>query len=234
MWWVDNRMTGTIDARASAPRIVKAYPNLFLDPVGSHVLLIAHFPFRLFVRNLKGFGDAADHGGMKFNIGRQVPVERDGEAVARVAKEVARLDSYSFWTVPADPATAADIVVTGITGVFLIAAVGAEGVLHLEKRPSVGDQELPLKALKAGAKQINSALSTSSVVALVESVFVMTKALAGPPASSAGVRFVKVVDLLAELTSRPKSVTPERARQVARVLGMQLAGDKNRHFTIHA
>jgi hypothetical protein len=171
---------------------------------------------------------------MKFNVRRPVPTERDGQALARVAKELARLDPYSFWTVPADPSTGADIVVTGATGLFLISAVGTEGVLHLEKRPSIGDEELPLKALKTGAKQINSSLSTSSVVGLVEPVFVLTRALAGPPTTAAGVRFVKVVDLAAELTSRPKSITPERAQQVARLLGMQLAGDRNRHFTIHA
>jgi hypothetical protein len=50
------------------------------------------------------------------------------------------------------------------------------------------------------------------------------------PRDVKGVHFVTLGDLIRDLTSRPRVMEPTRVQRAARVLGVQLAGDRKRHF----
>jgi hypothetical protein len=165
--------------------------------------------------------------------GRTLSDAESAEARTLVTKELARLDSYSFWVVPTDPELAGDLVVAGTTGVFLIAACGREGHLKPGRRPTVGDAAIRVRPLRGAAKRLGGRLSEASVFAPVQPVMVVTHATAGPPTSVSGVRFVHLRDIVRDLTGRSSALSRSRAQRAARVLGMQLAGDQSRHFTAH-
>jgi hypothetical protein len=60
----------------------------------------------------------------------------------------------------------------------------------------------------------------------------LTEAIAGPPVDATGVRFVKVADLARDISARPGVQSNTRVQAAARVLGVHIAGDKDRHFTV--
>lgn len=156
------------------------------------------------------------------------------EGLARLSKELGRLDAHSFWTVPAGSlAAAGDLIVAGSTGIFLLAAWPASGAFAVHRgRPVVGDQPIPgLRDLRSDAKHLSAKLSASSVVQPVEPVVCLTHGVAGMPRDVKGVHVVTLSDLIRNLVSRPRSLDQMRVRRAARVLGVQIAGDLNRHFT---
>ena len=168
---------------------------------------------------------------MPITRGRSHEDAASGEARALLAKELARLDAYSFWVVPTEPDLPGDLIVAGTTGVFLIAACGREGHLQPGRRPTVGDVAVPVRPLRTAAKRLGGRLSQAAVYASVEPLVVVTHASAGPPTSVSGVRFLHVRDLVRDLTGRTGALSRGRAQRAARVLGMELAGDRSRHFS---
>ncbi len=168
---------------------------------------------------------------MRIHRGRPPEDVASGEARALLAKELGRLDPYSFWVVPTQPDQPGDLIVAGTTGVFLIAACGREGHLRPGRRPTVGDSAIRVRPVRAAAKRLGERLSRASVFVPVEPVVVVTHATAGAPISVSGVRFVHARDVVRDLTGRTGALSRSRAQRAARVLGMELAGDKARHFS---
>jgi hypothetical protein len=153
------------------------------------------------------------------------------EGLARVARALHRLDAYSFWVVPADPRSAGDMIVVGITGAFLIAAWPAPGAFSVERgRPSVDEQAIPaIRALRSDGKRLRAKLSAASVSAEVEPVVCLTHATIGMPRDVKGVRFVGIAELVSDLTSRPRILELPRVQRAVRALGVEIAGDAQRH-----
>jgi hypothetical protein len=162
--------------------------------------------------------------------------DRASAARASMANALGRLDPYSFYSVPAEPSWGGDVVVVGTTGAFLVKACGLSGVAQLRgRRPVIGEQAVPgLRSLRAGARRLASRLAGSAALADVEPVVCLTDALAGGPTEAAGVRFVRVEDLAHDLSARPGVQSHTRAQSAARTLGMQVAGDKKRHFAVRS
>jgi hypothetical protein len=162
--------------------------------------------------------------------------DRASAARSSMATAIARLDPYSFYSVPAEPSSGADLVVVGTTGAFLLKACGLPGVADLRgRRPVIGDRAVPgLRALRAGARQLADRLGGSAPAGGVEPIVCLTDALAAAPATAAGVRFVRVEDLAHDLSARPGVQSHTRAQSAVRMLGMQVAGDKKRHFAVRA
>jgi hypothetical protein len=155
------------------------------------------------------------------------------EGVARLSKELGRLDPYSFWIVPAgSQSSSADLIVAGATGVFLLAAWPTPGAFSVSRgRPMVGDSPIPgLRGLRSDAKRLTGVLSASSVSTHVEPVVCLTHGVAGMPRDVKGVHVVALGDLIRDVTARPRVMEPTRVQRAARVLGVQLAGDRKRHF----
>lgn len=162
--------------------------------------------------------------------------DRAGAARTSMAAAVGRLDPYSFYSVPAEPASGGDLVVVGTTGAFLLKACGLSGVAQLRgRRPLIGEQAVPgLRALRAGARKLADRLGASASAGDVEPIVCLTDALTGGPVTAAGVRFVRVEDLAHDLSARPGIQSHTRAQSAVRSLGMQVAGDKKRHFAVRS
>ncbi|MGZ5318660.1 MAG: hypothetical protein ACXWZD_09360 [Actinomycetota bacterium] len=148
--------------------------------------------------------------------------------------ELGRLDSFSFWVVPTGTKTRGDLVVVGATGVFLIETCALPGRLDYGRgAPTVGDLVIPgLLRLKKAAKQVTSTLGRASVFAEAQPVVCLTEAVAGAPTTSKGVAILHLRDLVTHISSRPRVLEHGRAQRGARALGMTIAGDEKRHFTV--
>ena len=85
--------------------------------------------------------------------------------VGAVARELGRLDAYSFFVVPGHDWNA-DVAVIGTTGAFLIKACDLAGVARIEgRRPTVGDEAVrDLRKLRSGAKRFSAKLVAASVL----------------------------------------------------------------------
>jgi hypothetical protein len=155
------------------------------------------------------------------------------EGVARLSKELGRLDPYSFWIVPAGSlSSSGDLIVAGATGMYLMAAWPASGAFSTSRgRPMLGGTPIPgLRGLRADAKGLTTRLSASGVSTQVEPVICLTHGVAGMPRDVKGVHIVALGDLIKDLAARPRIMEPTRVQRAARVLGVQLAGDRKRHF----
>jgi hypothetical protein len=156
----------------------------------------------------------------------------DGDGMARLSSELSRLDPYTFSTMPAEARSAGDLIVVGQTGVFLVAAWPAAGAFSVSLgRPVVDGRSIPgLSALRSDAKRLTSKLSAVSVPGNVEPVVCLTHAAIGMPRTVKGVRFVQLSDLLKDLTGRPRALELTRVQRAVRLLGVELPGDRSRHF----
>jgi hypothetical protein len=155
------------------------------------------------------------------------------EGLARLSKELGRLDPYSFWVVPAGTlSSAGDLIVAGATGLFLMAAWPATGAFSVSRgRPMVNDEAIPgVRTLRLDAKRLSAQLSAASVSATVEPVICLTHGVAGMPRDVKGVHVVALGDLIKDLTSKPRILEHSRVERAARALGVQIAGDRKRHF----
>ncbi|HEY7668158.1 MAG TPA: hypothetical protein VIE12_08550 [Actinomycetota bacterium] len=154
------------------------------------------------------------------------------DALTDLTSAVGTLDPVSFWTVPAASASSGDLVIAGVTGVFLVAAYDREGVLTVDRgKPRVDGKPIPgLRGVRKDAKRLGSTLTAAQVFADVEPVVCLTRATVGAPRTVLGVRVVGLGDLTKDLTRRPTRIQHARAQRVARALGMQIAGDQRRHF----
>ncbi len=155
------------------------------------------------------------------------------EGVGTVARELGRLDAYSFFVVPGHDWNA-DVAVIGTTGGFLIKICDLTGVARIEgRRPTVGDEAVRgLRKLRGGAKRFSAKLGAASMFAQVVPIVCLTEAIAGPPVEAAGARFVKVADLARDISARQGVQSHTRAQAAARAFGVQVAGDQRRHFTV--
>jgi hypothetical protein len=61
-------------------------------------------------------------------------------------------------------------------------------------------------------------------------VLVLTMATAGSPRTVRGVRILQIAEVARDLTNRSRTMPVSRAQRAARTLGLELAGDKKRHF----
>jgi hypothetical protein len=157
-------------------------------------------------------------------------LDRLTEGRAQTAVQLQRLDPFTFWTLPTEGA--ADFVVVGATGAFLIAVVPAVGTVDVHKGHLVVDG-VSLdggRRLRAEAKRLQLTLSRANVPVRVEPVLCLTHAVAGAPRSDRGVRVVQVRDLAKDMTGRPHALPHLRAQRGARALGMKLGGDEKRIF----
>ena len=155
------------------------------------------------------------------------------EGLARLSKELGRLDPFTFWVLPAGAlSSAGDLILAGSTGIFLMAAWPAPGAFSVSRgRPMVDDQPIPgVRALRSDAKRLSEKLSASSVSATVEPLICLTHGVAGMPRDVKGVHVVALGDLAKDLATRPRVLEQSRVERAARVLGVQIAGDRKRHF----
>jgi hypothetical protein len=155
------------------------------------------------------------------------------EGVARLSKELGRLDPFTFWVLPSGSlSSVSDLILAGATGLFLIAAWPAPGAFSVSRgRPMVDDQAIPgVRALRSDAKRLSAKLSASSVSAAVEPVICLTHGVVGMPRDVKGVHVVALGDLTKDLATRPRILEQSRVERAARVLGVQIAGDRKRHF----
>jgi hypothetical protein len=156
----------------------------------------------------------------------------DVDALVALTAALGRLDPVSYWTVPADQQSSGDVVVSGITGVFLVAAYDRRGVLTMSRgTPRVDGQVIPgLRRLRIDAKRLTATLGAEHVFAQAEPVVCLTRATVGVPQTARGVRIAGLDNLTKDLTSRPVTLQHARAQRVVRALGMRIAGDQRRHF----
>lgn len=153
---------------------------------------------------------------------------------ALVARVLGRLDAYSFFVVPGHEYDA-DLVVVGTTGAFLVKVCDLEGFAQVDaRRPVVGERAVrDLRKLRSAAKRLTSRIADPTFGSAVP-VVCLTRAISGPPVDGGGVRFAKVADLVGEITGRAAIASNTRAQAAARTLGMRVAGDQGRHFTVRA
>ena len=130
----------------------------------------------------------------------------------------------------------ADFAVLGTTGAFLIAVCDLPGVAHTAgRRPRIGDAHVPdLRKLRRGVRRLSGRLVNDATFTRIEPMVCLTQAIAGPPAEAAGVRFVKAGDIARDISARPGLQSHTRAQAAARVLGVTVAGDQGRHFTVRS
>jgi hypothetical protein len=50
------------------------------------------------------------------------------------------------------------------------------------------------------------------------------------PRDVKGIRFVQIADLLKDLTGRPRVLELTRVQRAVRLLGVEIPGDRNRHY----
>ena len=84
--------------------------------------------------------------------------------------------------------------------------------------------------LPALVERLSAKLSAASVSGSFEPVICLTHGVAGMPQDVKGVRIVELGDLLKDLVTRPRILEHSRVERAARVLGVQIAGDRKRHF----
>jgi hypothetical protein len=154
---------------------------------------------------------------------------------AAVAKELGRLDAYSFFVLPGHD-WSADFAVVGTTGGFLVLVCDLAGVARVGGwRPIVGSEPVTgVRRLRAGARRFTARLADAAMFATVQPIVCLTDAIAGPPVDGTGVRFTTVEDLAHEVSARPAANSHSRAQAAARALGMRIAGDQHRHFTVRS
>ena len=156
-------------------------------------------------------------------------------AYAAVARELGRLDAYSFFVLPGQD-WGADFAVVGTTGAFLVTVCELTGVAQVAaRRPTIGNEPVRgLRAIRSGAKRFTAKLGDAATFVQAVPVVCLTAAIAGPPVDGAGVRFAKLGDLVREISGRPGAQSHTRAQAAARVLGMHVAGDTKRHFIVRS
>jgi len=165
-----------------------------------------------------------------------VPFRRPAPAaepqdVARLGRELLRLDPWSFWTVELEPGGDASFAVLGVTGSFVAVACGLEGYLVAEGRRLVVDgrevggfREAKRAAKTLRGKLLDIGASTAEVTPLI----VLTRAVAGGPREHDGVRVLRPEDVVPTITARERVLDPSTAERLAHRLGRVLPGPAQR------
>ena len=154
--------------------------------------------------------------------GRPAPAEEDHR---RLRAALAKLDPWSFWSVPLNDA-GADYAVLGVTGVFAVAIVGLEGYAEPSaKGLRVGEVEVTgFREASRAAQRLHGRLLEASAFTPVEAVLCLTRASAGSSRTIRGVRVVRLEDLPSEIGARERSLDPSTAKRAAESLGQVLQG----------
>ena len=154
-------------------------------------------------------------------------------AAAQVSATLHALDPFSFWVVPTNDPAPGDLVVVGTTGVFLVAPVGAAGVVNFGVTGAdVSGTAVGVRGLKRTARSLQAKMVASTVAVSVEPVVCFANAMMGAPVTSRGIRFLTLKDLVGDIVGRNARLERARAQRAARALGMHIAGDENRHFAV--
>jgi hypothetical protein len=153
---------------------------------------------------------------------RSVDWPREHHDLVRSA--LAKLDPWSYRVAVMDPSIGAEYAAVGSTGAFVIAIYGVEGYVE-PKGAGVTIDGLPLQGVRRVAKAAKAAkglLLDKHVFADVVPILCLTKAAAGVSRSVSGVRVVRLVDLVNEISGRPRALEPDSAKKGAAVLGTVL------------
>ena len=154
-------------------------------------------------------------------------VEPDPQALARLARELVKLDPWSYWTVALEPGGGASFAVLGTTGAFAVRPCDLAGYLVAEGRHLTVDGERVggWRELRSAAKALRGRLLAAGASRVeVTSLLVLTRAAAGAPRDHAQVRVVRPEDLVGEITGHPRILDPGTAERLARSLGRVLEG----------
>ncbi len=147
------------------------------------------------------------------------------EEVARLGRELSRLDPWSFWVVPARADDVGEFLVFGTTGAFLVAVLGVEGYLTSSRgRMRIGSE--PLRGLgdvRRAAGNLHGHLAAVGVFTDVVPILCLTRAAVGAPRTAHLVRLVGLDQVVREITGRAKVLLPGKAQRAAESLGMVLA-----------
>ncbi len=158
------------------------------------------------------------------SIANAVPGDdRSASDAGRVARELQRLDRWTYWVVPAPAEESGDLIVVGVTGAFLLMALSTEGYADTTGRALKieGKRVGGLSALRRSARRLRGRLAAAAVFAEVEPVVCLTRALAGAPRTIGRVRVVPISALVRDITERQKVLGPSRARRAAESLGFE-------------
>ncbi len=152
---------------------------------------------------------------------RSAPSEED----RRLLREaLARLDPWTFWSVPLAGA-GADFAVVGTTGAFAIAICPLEGYAEPGRRGlSVSGVEITgFKEATRAARKIHGRLLEASTFAHVEPMLCLTRAVAGSSRTIRGVRVVRLEDVATDIGGRARTLDPTTAKRGAEALGKPIA-----------
>jgi hypothetical protein len=139
---------------------------------------------------------------------RPRPTPGANGAAASVRRELSRLDPFSFFVISGHP-YGVDQVVVGTTGSFAI-SVGRE--------PVDGNFRRDVARARRGAKRLRQGAGPAAV----HSRFQALVCLPGRQfvaKSSRGARVIPWGDVVTEIVSRSRSVTPHQAQRIADALG---------------
>jgi hypothetical protein len=149
------------------------------------------------------------------------------EDVARLGRELLKLDPWAFWTVQLEPGASASFAVLGVTGAFVAAPCALDGYLVAEGRKLVVDgvEVGGFRELRRAAKSLHgSLLGAGASTADVTPVMMLTRARAGAPREHAGVQVLRPEDVIPAITGRERILDPSTAERLARRLGTVLGG----------
>ena len=153
------------------------------------------------------------------------------EDVARLGRELLKLDPWAFWTVQLEPDAGASFAVLGVTGAFVVAPCALEGYLVAEGRRLLVDGVAVggFRAVTRAAKSLRGRLlDVGAAGEDVTPLIVLTRARAGAPRERAGVRVLRPEDVIPAITGRERVLDPSTAERVARRLGRVLPGPAQR------
>jgi hypothetical protein len=153
------------------------------------------------------------------------------EDVARLRRELLKLDPWAFWTVQLEAGVGASFAVLGVTGAFVAAPCPLDGYLVAEGRRLVVDgvEVGGLRELRRAAKDLRgNLLGAGAATADVTPVLVLTRARAGAPREHAGVQVLRPEDVIPAITGRDRILDPSTAERLARRLGTVLSGPAER------
>jgi hypothetical protein len=146
---------------------------------------------------------------------------------ARIARELLRLDPWSYWAVELEGDAGASHAVLGTTGAFVLGPCPLEGYLVAEGRGlTIGAERVGgFRELRAAAKTLRGNLTTiGSVSTDVEPILVLTRAIAGAPREHGGVHVVRPEDVAPTITGRRERdvLDPSTSQRLAGRIGRPL------------
>jgi hypothetical protein len=153
------------------------------------------------------------------------------EDVARLGRELLKLDPWAFWTVQLDADAGASFAVLGVTGAFVAAPCALEGYLVAEGRKLTveGVAVGGLRDVKRAAKALRGKLlGIGAATEVVTPLIVLTRARAGAPRERSGVQILRPEDLVPTITGRDRILDPSTAERLAHRLGRLLPGPAHR------